>query len=133
VPGAEAARRGAADGLSLPGRLTPFYLHDRPGFAFDAALADIARTRDVATARWVAKTLQYPTTDPPLTGPAWPWALTLRPILIAAAAVGAVLGIQLVRRRRNAAARAAQGPDRESTAEAQALSRVRGGNDATAH
>lgn len=133
VPGAEAARRGAADGLSLPGRLTPFYLHDRPGFAFDAALADIARTRDVATARWVAKTLQDPTTDPPLTGPAWPWALTLRPILIAAAAVGAVLGIQLVRRRRNAAARAAQGPDRESTAEAQALSRVQGGNDATAH
>jgi hypothetical protein len=71
----------------------------------------------------VAKTLQYPTTAPPLTGPAWPWALTLRPTLLSAAAVAAVLGIRLVRRRRNAAARAAQGPDRESTAEAQPLSR----------
>jgi hypothetical protein len=76
----------------------------------------------VASARWVAKTLQYPT-DPPLAGPAWPWTLTLRPILLFAGGVAAVLGIQLVRRRRNAAARAAQGPDRESTAEAQALSR----------
>jgi putative intracellular protease/amidase len=101
VPGADAARRAAADGLSLPERLRPVYLHSRPGFAFDAALADIARTRDVATARWVAKTLQYPTTDPQLSGPAWPWALTLRPILLAGAAVTAVLGIQLLRRRRN--------------------------------
>jgi putative intracellular protease/amidase len=100
VPGADAARKGAADGLSLPERLTPVYLHDRPGFAFDAVLSDIARTRDVATARWVAKTLQYPTTDPPLAGPAWPWALTLRPILLAAAAVTAALGIQLLGRRR---------------------------------
>ena len=102
VPGAEAARREAAEGLSLPEGLAPVYLHHRPGFAFDAALADIARTRDVATARWVAKTLQYPTTDPPLSGPAWPWTLTLRPILIAAAAVAAVLGIRRLRRRRAA-------------------------------
>jgi putative intracellular protease/amidase len=100
VPGVDAARKGTADSLSLPERLTPVYLHDRPGFAFDAALGDIARTRDVATARWVAKTLQYPTTDPPLAGPAWPWALTLRPILLAAAAVTAALGIQLLGRRR---------------------------------
>jgi transcriptional regulator GlxA family with amidase domain len=101
VPGGDAARREAAKGLPLPEGLTPAYLHHRPGFAFDAALADIARTRDVATARWVAKTLQYPTTDPRLSGPAWPWALTLRPILIAAAAVAAVLGIQFLRRRRS--------------------------------
>jgi transcriptional regulator GlxA family with amidase domain len=112
VPGVDAARKGAADGLSLPERLAPVYLHDRPGFAFDAALGDIARTRDVATARWVAKTLQYPTTDPPLAGPAWPWALTLRPILLAAAAVTAALGIQLLGRRRRAPAHAAPLPDR---------------------
>jgi transcriptional regulator GlxA family with amidase domain len=99
VPGADAARGAAADGLALPQRLTPVYLHQQPGFAFDGALGDIARTRDVATARWVAKTLQYPTTNPQLSGPAWPWTLTLRPILIAAAAVAAVLGIQLLRRR----------------------------------
>ena len=102
VPGAEAARRAAADGLSLPEGLAPVYLHDQPGFAFDAAVGDIARTRDVATARWVAKSLQYPTRDPPLSGPAWPWTLTLRPILIAAAAVAAVLGIRRLRRRRAA-------------------------------
>ena len=56
----------------------------------------------MATARWVAKTLQYPTTNPPLAGPAWPWGLTLRPVLLAAAAVAAVLGIQFLRRRRRA-------------------------------
>jgi hypothetical protein len=87
--------------LRCPRGWPPVYLHQRPGFAFDAALGDIARTRDVATARWVAKSLQYPTSDPPLSGPAWPWALTLRPVLLAAAAVAAVLGIQFLGRRRN--------------------------------
>jgi len=111
VPGAEAARRAAADGLSVPERLGPVYLHGQPGFAFDGALADIARTRDVATARWVAKTLQYPTTNPQLSGPAWPWTLTLRPVLFVAAAIAAALGIQLPRRRRSAPARV---PDRPS-------------------
>jgi putative intracellular protease/amidase len=100
VPGADAARRQVAEGLSLPQRLRPVYLHQRPGFAFDAALGDIARTRDVATARWVAKTLQYPTTSPPPAGPAWPWTLTLRPILLAAATIAVVLGIQFLGRRR---------------------------------
>jgi putative intracellular protease/amidase len=113
VPGADAARRKAADGLSLPERLRPVYLHQQPGFAFDGALRDIARTRDVATARWVAKTLQYPTTNPQLSGPAWPWTLTLRPILLFAGGVAAVVGIQLLRRRRSAPAHAAEVPDRE--------------------
>jgi putative intracellular protease/amidase len=98
VPGADAARRAAADGLSLPERLRPAYLHQQPGFAFDGALGDIARTGDMATARWVAKSLQYPTAPPRLSGPAWPWDLTLRPVLIAAAVVAAV-GIQLTIRR----------------------------------
>jgi putative intracellular protease/amidase len=111
VPGADAARHAAADGLSLPERLTPVYLHPQPSFAFDGALGDIAHTDDVATARWVAKTLQYPTTNPQLSGPAWPWTLTLRPILIAAAAIAAVLGTRLLRRRRGAPPNAAQAPD----------------------
>jgi putative intracellular protease/amidase len=114
VPGADAARRAAADGLSLPEGLTPVYLHDQPGFAFDGALRDIARTRDVATARWVAKTLQYPTTQPRLAGPAWPWALTLRPVLLfAAGVIAAAVGIRLLRRRRRRApVDTAQAPDR---------------------
>ena len=37
---------------------------------------------------------------PQLSGPAWPWALTLRPVLIAAAAVAGALIIQLLLRRR---------------------------------
>jgi hypothetical protein len=94
VPGADAARH--ADTLRLPDRLTPTYLHDRTGFAFDGALRDIAATYDVATARWVAKSLQ-------LSGVAWPWGLTLRPILIAAGAAAlTVLAIRLWRRRRPA-------------------------------
>jgi hypothetical protein len=119
VPGADAARHAAADGLSVPERLAPVYLHHQPGFAFDAALGDIAGTRDVATARWVAKTLQYPTTNPQLSGPAWPWTLTLRPILIAAAAITAALGLRLLRCRRSTPDHAAQVPDRgaERTAE----------------
>ena len=104
VPGADAAGSAAADKLSLPDGLAPVYLHSAPGFAFDGALTDIARTRDVATARWVAKTLQYPTPTPQLSGPAWPWTLTMRPILLVAAAIAAVLGIQFTRRRRSAAA-----------------------------
>jgi putative intracellular protease/amidase len=105
VPGAEAAERAFADGLSLPERLRPVYLHTEPGFGFDAALRDIARTHDIATAHWVAKTLQYPNTNPPLSGPAWPWALTLRPILIAAAAALAVtLIIKMLGRRRRGGA-----------------------------
>jgi transcriptional regulator GlxA family with amidase domain len=104
VPGANAARRAVADGLSLPEGLAPVYLHRQPGFAFDAALGDIAGTRDVATARWVAKTLQYPT-DPQLAGPAWPWTLTLRPILLFAGGVAAVLGIRFLGRRRRGAFR----------------------------
>jgi hypothetical protein len=83
----------AADGPATPERLSPVYLHTAPGFGFDAALRDIARTWDVSTARWVAKTLQYPNTNPQLSGPAWPWDLTLRPILIAVASAAAVMVI----------------------------------------
>jgi hypothetical protein len=100
VPGADAARRAVADGLSLPQRLTPVYLHQQPGSAFDAALRDIAHPgrrhcplggQDPA----------IPTTNPQLSGTAWPWTLTLRPILLAGlAALAAAVGIRLLRRRR---------------------------------
>ena len=98
LPGA-----GAADtARTLPvTSLRPVHLHDQPGFAFDGALRDIAATQDTATARWVAKSLQYPATGVQLAGQPWPWALTLRPIVIAAAAIAtAVLTLRLPRRRR---------------------------------
>jgi transcriptional regulator GlxA family with amidase domain len=111
VPGADAARHAAA-GRSLPEGLTVVYLHGQPGFGFEGALRDIARTRDVATAHWVAKTLQYPASLQ-LSSPAWPWTLTLRPILLAGAAVAAAVGFfQLLRRRRRGRAHATQVPDR---------------------
>lgn len=100
------AARSIADGLRLPERLLPVYLHAQPGFGFDGALRDISSIYDVASARWVAKTLQYPNTNPQLSGRAWPWSLTVRPILIAGAAVVGVLIIQRLLRRRIASAAA---------------------------
>ncbi len=103
VPGAQAARDARVP--ELPGGPAPTYLHDRPGFAFDGALRDIAASTDVATARWVAKTLQYPGQEPPLTGGRWPWALTLRVVLLAAVAAGAVvLSVRLWMTRSSASA-----------------------------
>ncbi|GAB4004471.1 DJ-1/PfpI family protein [Glycomyces albus] len=89
VPGAAAA--GAADALDLPGDLETVHLHESEGFAFDGALRDIADAYDAATARWVAKSLAYRAPDD-LSGPAWPWGLTLRPVLIA---LGAALAIHV--------------------------------------
>jgi hypothetical protein len=98
IPGADAARLATA--WEPPEGLAPVYLHTQSGFGFDGALRDIARTRDVATAQWVAKTLQYPSTNPQLTGAAWPWSLTLRPIVIAiSAAVAVGLIIKILRGR----------------------------------
>jgi putative intracellular protease/amidase len=88
VPGADAARRPdpALD------RLDPQYVHSGPGFAFVPVLRDMARSVDVPTARWRAKTLEYPVDELDLTGPGWPWGVTLLPLLyslIGLAVVGA--------------------------------------------
>jgi putative intracellular protease/amidase len=112
VPGPRRADDGGE--TALAGRLPPVHLHDQPGFAFDGALRDIARTEDAATARWVAKSLQYPRTGVQLVGPAWPWGLTLRPILIAAAAATASVLVLRLRRRRRARATAHGGARRVS-------------------
>lgn len=93
VAGADAARDRVADPLTIEVPVT--YLHEEPGFAFDGALRDIARNYDVATARWVAKSMQYPDTGVRLEGAAWPSGLTVRPILIALA----VVAIALIARR----------------------------------
>lgn len=85
VPGTRAAREHLGD--RLPEERSVSYLHDRPGFAFDGTLRHIAGTDDVATARWVAKSMQAPDTGVRLDGRAWPWALTIRPIMLALAVV----------------------------------------------
>ena len=55
----------------------------------------------------------------PLSGPAWPWTLTPRPILLAAATIAAALGLRFLRRRR-APAVAVRGPDRAGERASQA-------------
>lgn len=50
-------------------------LHEPDEFPFDGALRDVSRSWDRATARWVAKSLQYPAPEG-LTGARWPWLLS---------------------------------------------------------
>lgn len=99
VPGADAARHQDVDPAGFRG--TPEYLHERPSFAFDAAVTDLARTTDVATAQWTARMLEYPTNGIELAGSPWPWSLTLRPIALALAGLAIAIGIDhLCRARR---------------------------------
>ncbi|HEY9410124.1 MAG TPA: DJ-1/PfpI family protein [Jiangellaceae bacterium] len=75
------------------------YLHTRAEFPFDAALRDVASTTDVATATWVAKTLEYPM-PAQVDGDAWPWALSLRALAFAllGAAIAAGVAVLFARR-----------------------------------
>lgn len=100
VPGLDAYHRGAAavGGVRAVGTSVVF-LHQHAGFPFDAALRDIARHADRATATWVSKSLEYRPAGE-LTGPMLPW----RPIGLAALVAGATallcwLAIRWVRRR----------------------------------
>lgn len=85
VPGATAPTTAA-----IPGGPAPEYVHrDRPGFAFDATVTDLAAHTDRATADWVATVLELPTDGLPLDGAAWPWGATF--VLVALALPGTVL------------------------------------------
>ncbi|MGW4956357.1 DJ-1/PfpI family protein [Nonomuraea sp. NPDC004186] len=95
VPGLDAASRRAA-ATTGP---RPEYLHVNPEFAFDPVLRDLARTYDVRTARFTAKTLEYPVLDVKLTGSAWPWSATLVPVLLALLGGAAAVATGMVSRR----------------------------------
>jgi hypothetical protein len=101
VPGAMTANDKTSDQLENS-PVPVVHLQRGAEFPFDGALRDIADTYDVATARWVAKSLQYPVTEGTLRGPAWPWALTVRPLLLAAIGLGLVLTLGRLRARRRA-------------------------------
>ncbi|MBN6041241.1 DJ-1/PfpI family protein [Amycolatopsis sp. 195334CR] len=88
VPGAAAQDVPVADGPA------PEYVHRQPGFAYEATVRDLAGTTDVATARWTAKVLELPADGLVLDGPAWPWTLTLLPVLLVALGGAAVWGIR---------------------------------------
>jgi hypothetical protein len=96
------ATAGRVDRLLVPGsaRLAPdvattgvpvTYLNQQPGFAFDAALREVAFGMDVPTARWAAKILEYPTAGLELSGPGWPWTLILRPLVLGLAGLAVAL------------------------------------------
>jgi hypothetical protein len=98
-PAPEVAAAASSAGVSMD------YLHERPGFAFDAALRDVARTMDAPTARWTAKILEYPAGELGLAGPGGPWALALSPLSLGllglAAAVGTARLVRQARTRRS--------------------------------
>jgi hypothetical protein len=102
VPGTGAAASPDGDIAAAARRadVPVTYLHDQPGFAFDPALREIADTMDVPTARWTAKILEYPSTGLDLSGPGWPWAPTIRPLLLGLAGLALALGVNLLLRRR---------------------------------
>jgi transcriptional regulator GlxA family with amidase domain len=110
VPGVDAARRRdpdlAAHAVGEHG-LTPEYFHAQPGFPYDAALRDLAATVDVPTARWTAKVLEYPSDDLRLAGAAWPWAITLPPLLLALAGLAVAAAVARTLRHRRGSGRAA--------------------------
>jgi transcriptional regulator GlxA family with amidase domain len=85
----------AADRAGVPLQ----YLHHQPDFAFDATLRDMAATMDVPTARWAAKILEYSSPELGLSGPAWPWMLALRVLLLGLTGVAAALGVAYLARR----------------------------------
>ncbi|HEV8557781.1 MAG TPA: DJ-1/PfpI family protein [Actinophytocola sp.] len=95
VPGLDAARQHSATSAGP----RPEYLHTTEEFAFDPVLRDIARTYDVQTARFAAKTLEYPVHDVDLTGRSWPWLATLIPILLALLGATAAIAAGIVFRR----------------------------------
>jgi putative intracellular protease/amidase len=107
VPGLDAARRHVA-GSGTAG-LRPEYLHLTGEFAFDPVLRDIARTYDVQTARWTAKTLEYPVMDVELTGSAWPWPATVVPVALALLGAAVAVAAGVVYRRIRARSAAAGG------------------------
>jgi transcriptional regulator GlxA family with amidase domain len=75
----------------VPDSPQPVYVHSQPGFAYDAAIADLARTTDVATARWTARVLELPTEGLVLQGAAWPWRPTALLILLVALGTAGVI------------------------------------------
>lgn len=103
VPGADAARTqdpALNSRVQAEFGLSPEYIHTEPGFAFVPVLQDMARSVDVPTALWRAKTLEYPAQELNLTGPGWPWGTTLLPLLYSLLGLAVVAAVRLVLRAR---------------------------------
>lgn len=99
VPGAAVEPVGEVAAAAGRAGVPLQYLHHQPGFAFDAALRDMAVATDVPTARWAAKILEYTGAELGLSGSAWPATLVLRVLLLGLAGVAAAVGVVLLARR----------------------------------
>jgi hypothetical protein len=97
---------GAARGVTPPlGSPAPEYVHDRPGFAYDVAVSGLARSTDVATARWTAKVLELPDDGIVFEGRAWPWLPTALPVALIVLGAAAVAVVIRIRKRHGAQGR----------------------------
>jgi hypothetical protein len=98
------ARRTSGDWAASGGTLLPTRTDDQR-FPFDAALEDVALRRDVPTAEFAAKRLEY-RAAPALQGRSWWRIATLyRPLLLGMLALFLVFGVdRLILRRRAALA-----------------------------
>ena len=65
-------------------------------FSFDTMLRDLSNHADRITARVTAKSIEYPTDQLSLAGPAWPW----RPTMLSAATLALAIGVGCSRDRR---------------------------------
>jgi putative intracellular protease/amidase len=102
VPGADAARDhdpALDERVRAELGVSPEYVHAEPGFAFVPVLRGLGRTVDVPTARWRAKTLEYPVRELDLAGPGWPWGVTLLPLLYSLLGLAVISPIGLRRSR----------------------------------
>jgi putative intracellular protease/amidase len=97
VPGSAAAR---AASVPVANGLVPDYIHTHPGFAYDAAVTDLAATTDVATARWAARPMELPSDKITFTGPRWPWLPTTQVIGLSLLGYAALYTSRQIRRTR---------------------------------
>lgn len=84
---------------TVPDAPKPFHIHGNHGFPYLATITDLARTTDVATARWTAKVLELPIDGVTLDGPAWPWRQTALLLLLLVAGTAAVVFVPRIVRR----------------------------------
>jgi AraC family transcriptional regulator, transcriptional activator FtrA len=90
-------------------QLRPEYLHaDQPTrFGLELAIEDLARTADVATARFALKRMEYRSADIRFDGPALPWGALGSAVLLGVLGTAGALAFGRVRNRSKVVARSA--------------------------
>ena len=97
VPGRTAAARPDPEvaAIARAAGVAVEYPHRRPEFAFDPVLRSMSRNLDRPTARWTGKILEHPATGLRPSDRGWPWAPTLRLLLLGLAGVAALVIVRV--------------------------------------